>query len=90
MPLDVIATSHSKEIEEIIEEIEAIVASGTKIDINYYINDILDDEEQEEIYDYFREAETDDLAKAHSEFDGDYDEDQLRLMRIKFTSEMGN
>jgi len=90
MPLDVIADSHSKEIDEIITEIEAIVASGTKINIDYYINDILDDEEQEEIYDYFREAETDDLGEAHAEFDGDYDEDQLRLMRIKFMSEMGN
>lgn len=90
MPLDVIADSHSKEIDEIITEIEAIVASGTKINIDYYINDILDDEEQEEIYDYFREAETDDLTEAHAEFDGDYDEDQLRLMRIKFMSEMGN
>jgi ATP-dependent DNA helicase RecQ len=90
MPLDVIASSHSKEIDEIIDEIEAIVASGTKINIDYYINDILDDEEQEEIYDYFREAETDNLDEAHSEFDGDYDEDQLRLMRIKFMSEMGN
>jgi len=90
MPLDVIASSHSKEIDEIIDEIEAIVASGTKINIDYYINDVLDEEEQEEIYDYFREAETDDLGEAHSEFDGDYDEDQLRLMRIKFMSEMGN
>ena len=75
---------------QIIDEIEAIVASGTKINIDYYINDILDDEEQEEIYEYFLEAETDGLDEAHSEFDGDYDEDQLRLMRIKFMSEMGN
>ena len=90
VPLDAIANSHSKEIGEVITEIEAIVGSGTKINIDYYINDILDDEEQEEIYDYFREAETDSLDEAHAEFDGDYDEDQLRLMRIKFLSEMGN
>jgi len=90
MSLDAIAKSHSKTIDEIILEIEAIVASGTKMNINYYINDILDDEEQEEIYDYFREAESDDLGEAHNEFDGDYDEEQLRLMRIKFMSEMAN
>jgi len=90
MPLDAIADSQQKNIDEIIEEIEAIVSSGTKIDINYYIDDVLDEDEQEEIYDYFREAETDDLAEAHNEFDGDYDEEQLKLMRIKFMSEMGN
>ncbi|MFK8046735.1 MAG: DNA helicase RecQ [Crocinitomicaceae bacterium] len=90
MPLDSIASSHGKEIDEIINEIEAIVASGTKINIDYYINDMMDEEEQEEIYDYFSEAETDDLTAAYDEFDGDYDEEQLRLMRIKFMSEMAN
>jgi ATP-dependent DNA helicase RecQ len=90
MPLDAIADSQQKNIEEIIEEIEVIVSSGTKIDINYYIDEILDEDEQEEIYDYFREAETDNLAEAHNEFDGDYDEEQLKLMRIKFMSEMAN
>lgn len=90
MPLDVIASSHGKEVDEIINEIEAIVASGTKINIDYYINDLMDEEEQEEIYDYFKEADTDMLTNAYDEFDGDYDEDQLRLMRIKFMSEMAN
>jgi ATP-dependent DNA helicase RecQ len=90
VPLDAIASSHSKDVDEIITEIEAIVASGTRINIDYYINDVLDDEEQEEIYDYFREAESDSLNEAHAEFDGDYDEDQLRLMRIKFMNEMAN
>ncbi|MDX1351163.1 MAG: DNA helicase RecQ [Putridiphycobacter sp.] len=90
MPLDVIASSHGKDIEDIINEIEAIVASGTKINIDYYINDMMDEEEQEEIYDYFKEAETDDLSVAYDEFDGDYDEEHLRLMRIKFMSEMAN
>ena len=90
MPLDAIADSQQKDIEEIITEIEAIVSSGTKMNINYYIDDILDEDEQEEIYDYFREAETDDLVEAHAEFDGDYDEEQLKLMRIKFMSEMAN
>ena len=90
MPLDAIASSHGKDIEDIINEIEAIVASGTKINIDYYINDLIDEDEQEEIYDYFKEAETDELSAAFEEFDGDYDEDQLRLMRIKFMSEMAN
>jgi ATP-dependent DNA helicase RecQ len=90
MPLDVIADSQGKELNEIIEEIEAIVASGTKMNIDYYINDLLDEEEQEEIYEYFLEAETDDLKEAYDEFDGDYDEELLRIMRIKFMSEMGN
>ncbi len=90
MPLESIASSHGKEVDDIINEIEAIVASGTKINIDYYINDLMDEDEQEEIYDYFKEAETDDLKEAYDEFDGDYDEDQLRLMRIKFMSEMAN
>lgn len=90
MPLDVIASSHSKEIKEVIAEIEAIVSSGTKINIDYYINDVLDEDDQKDIYDYFLEAESDSLSDAHEEFDGDYDEDQLRLMRIKFMSEMAN
>ena len=90
MPLESIASSHGKEVEDIINEIEAIVTSGTKINIDYYINDLMDEDEQEEIYEYFREAETDNLKEAFDEFDGDYDEDQLRLMRIKFMSEMAN
>lgn len=90
MPLDVIAKSHGKEIDDIINEIEAIVASGTKINIDYFINEMMDEDEQEEIYDYFKEAETDALNEAFDEFDGDYDEEQLRLMRIKFMSEMAN
>lgn len=90
MPLDAIASSQGKAVSEVIDEIEAIVSSGTKINIDYYINDVLDEEDQEDIYDYFLEAETDSLEEAHEEFDGDYDEDQLRLMRIKFMSEMAN
>jgi ATP-dependent DNA helicase RecQ len=90
MPLDAIANSQGKNLGEIISEIEAIVSSGTKMNIDYYIDEVLDEEDQEEIYEYFREAETDSLDLAHDEFEGDYDEDQLRLMRIKFMSEMGN
>jgi ATP-dependent DNA helicase RecQ len=90
LPLEDIGRAQGKSFNEVIEEIEAIVSSGTRININYYIDDILDPENQEEIFDYFNEAETDDLNTAYSEFDGDYTEEELRLMRIKFMSEMAN
>jgi ATP-dependent DNA helicase RecQ len=90
LPLEDIGRSQGKSMEEVIEEIEAIVSSGTRVNINYYIDDILDQENQEEIYEYFSEAETDDLIQAYEEFDGDYTEEELRLMRIKFMSEMAN
>ncbi|MDA7803404.1 DNA helicase RecQ [Crocinitomix sp.] len=90
MPLEDIASSNGKTVDEIISEIEGIVGSGTKVNIDYYINDQLDDEDQEDIYDYFLEAESDNLEEAYKEFDGDYEEEQLRLMRIKFMSEMAN
>ena len=90
MPLEDIASSQDKELEELITEIEGIVASGTKVNINYYLDEILDEDSQEEIYDYFMEAESDDLGLAEEEFDGDFSEEELRLMRIKFMSEMAN
>ena len=90
LPLEDIGKAQGKSLDEIIEEIEAIVSSGTRVNINYYIDDILDPDNQEEIYDYFKEAETDDLITAYHEFDGDYTEEELRLMRIKFMSEMAN
>ncbi|MNJ84005.1 ATP-dependent DNA helicase RecQ [compost metagenome] len=90
LPLEDIGRAQGKSMDEVIEEIEAIVSSGTRVNINYYIDDILDTDNQEEIYDYFSEAETDDLATAYHEFDGDYTEEELRLMRIKFMSEMAN
>lgn len=91
IPLEEIAKSQSKELDKLILELEHIVASGTKINIDYYLNDILDDDSQEEIYDYFMEdAESDDIAVAVEEFDGDYSEDEIRLMKIKFMSEMAN
>jgi ATP-dependent DNA helicase RecQ len=90
LPLEDIGKAQGKSLEEVIEEIEAIVSSGTRVNINYYINDILDQDNQEEIYDYFNEAETDDIDSAVKEFDGDYSEEELRLMRIKFMSEMAN
>ena len=90
LPLEDIGRAQGKSVDEVIDEIESIVQSGTRVNINYYIDDILDEEVQEEIYEYFAEAETDDLAAAYEEFDGDYSEEELRLMRIKFMSEMAN
>jgi ATP-dependent DNA helicase RecQ len=90
LPLEDIGRALGKTYEEVIEEIEAIVSSGTRVNINYYIEDLLDSDNQEEIYEYFTEAESDDLKVAYNEFDGDYSEEELRLMRIKFMSEMAN
>ncbi len=90
LPLEDIGEAQGKSLEEVIEEIEAIVSSGTRVNINYYIDDMLDPDNQEEIYDYFIEAETDSLKEAYEEFDGDYSEEELRLMRIKFMSEYAN
>ena len=71
-------------------EIEGIVSSGTKINIDYYIDEVLDEDQQEEIFDYFKESTTDDLYVAYKELDEEYSEEEIRLMRIKFMSEMGN
>lgn len=90
LSLEDIGRAQSRSLENIIEEIEAIVSSGTRVNINYYIDERLDKEEQEEIFSYFMEAETDDVDDALNEFDGDYSEEELRLMRIKFMSEVAN
>lgn len=90
LPLDDIGAAQGKSLEEVIDEISAIVASGTKVNIDYYIDDILDEDNQEEIYDYFTEAETDSIEDAYKEFDGDYTEEELKLIWIKFMSEMAN
>ena len=91
LPLEDIAKSQNKKIEELISEIENIVASGTKINIDYHLNNIIDEESQKEIYEYFLEdAETDNIKDAFDEFEGDYSEEELRLMKIKFMSEMAN
>jgi len=90
LPLEDIGRSQGKSINEVIDEIGQIVTSGTRVNINYYIDDILDSDSQEEIYEYFSEAETDDLNAAHEEFEGEFSEEELRLMWIKFMSEMAN
>ena len=90
IPLPEIAQSKGLEFSELIDEIEAIVYSGTKININYYINEIIDEDSQEELFDFFKESETDDLNAAYREFGADFTEDEIRLAHIKFLSEMGN
>ncbi len=90
MDLEDIANSQNLDFETLIKEIEAIVFSGTKVDISYYLNEILDEDQQDEIYDYFLEAASDKISVAYEEFEEDYTEDELRLMRIKFHSELGN
>lgn len=90
LPLDAIGTALGKSVDEIISEIEVIVSSGTKINIDYYINEQIDPENQEEVMDYFQESETDSLEDAYKEFDGLYTEEELRLLRIKFMSEFAN
>jgi ATP-dependent DNA helicase RecQ len=88
---DDIANSKGVEVKDVITEVEAIVNSGTKLNIDYYVNDMLDDEHQEEVFDYFREAEDDSVEKALKELGEDeYSEEDIRLMRIKFLSDMGN
>ncbi|RKS45170.1 ATP-dependent DNA helicase RecQ [Gillisia mitskevichiae] len=90
LPLTDIASAKGMEMNEFIKEMEAIVYSGTKLNIDYWLNDILDEEQQEEIHDYFLEAQSDKIEEALEEFDGDYDDEELRLYRIKFISEVAN
>jgi ATP-dependent DNA helicase RecQ len=90
-PLEDIADAKGMEMGELISEIEAIVHSGTRINLDYYIDRTIDEERQHDIYSYFREeAETDSLAVAIKELGNEFEEDEIRLMRIKFLSEMGN
>ena len=91
LPLEDIAKAQGKKIDELIIEIEAIVASGTKINIDYHLNDMLDEDAQGEIFEYFMDdAATDSIEAALEEFDEDYSEEELKLMRIKFMSEVAN
>ncbi|MDG1660605.1 MAG: DNA helicase RecQ [Winogradskyella sp.] len=90
LPLSDISSAKGMEMPDFIKEMEAIVFSGTKLNINYWIDDILDEDQQEEIHDYFMESETDKIDVAIDEFDGDYDDEELRLYRIKFMSEVAN
>lgn len=88
--LDEIALTNGLEFGELLDEIEAIVYSGTRINIDYFVNDIMDEDHVEDIYAYFKESETDDLESAIEELGSDYTEEEIRLIRIKFLSEMAN
>ncbi len=90
LPLEDIAKSKGLEFNELIEEMQRIVTMGTKLNISYHIDEILDEDQQEEIFEYFMEAESDSIEDAMEEFDGDYDYDELQLMQIKFISEVAN
>ncbi len=87
--LNEIADSKGMEFDELLDEIESIVNSGTKININYYIDEMLDEDQQDEIFDWFKQSESGMLEEAYQEFGSDYSEEEIRLMRIKFISDMG-
>ena len=91
LPLEDIASAKGLNMTKLITEIENIVYSGTKVNINYYLDGVLDEDQQEEILEYFKDdADTDSIEEALTEFDGDYEEEELRLMRIKFMSDFAN
>lgn len=88
--LDDIAVSKGLEFGELLDDVEAIVYSGTRINIDYFLNDVMDEDHIADIYEYFKDSETDDLEEAIEELGGDYTEEEIRLVRIKFLSEMAN
>ena len=90
LSLDDIASAKGLTMDALIKELEQIVYSGTKLNIKYWIDEMLDDEQQEEIYDYFMESDTDNIEEALKEFEGEYDINELRFMRLKFISEVAN
>ena len=90
IPLDEISGSRGIEFTELLSELESIVFSGTKLDIDYYLEEILDEDQQEELKEYFLESESENISDALEEFDGDYDEEELRLYRIKFLNDVSN
>jgi ATP-dependent DNA helicase RecQ len=90
LSLDDIARGKGLKMEDLVKEMEQIVYSGTKLNIKYWIDEMLDDDQQDEIHTYFMESESDNIENALKEFDGDYDIDELRMMRIKFISEVAN
>ena len=90
LALDDIAKAKGLDMDGLLKEMEQIVYSGTKLNIKYWVDDILDEDQQEEIHDYFMESQSDNIKDALKEFDGDYDTEELRLMRIKFISEVAN
>ena len=90
VPLDELAQALGLELDDLLTEIETIVYSGMKLNIDYYVEDVMDDEHIDDIFEYFRESDTDDLDEAMDELGEYYTEEEVRLIRIKFLSEMGN
>jgi len=90
LPLDDIAAAKGMSMMKFVKEMETIVFSGTKLNISYWVDELLDEDQQEELYEYFMESETDAIATALEEFDGEYEEEEIRLYRIKFMSEVAN
>lgn len=88
--LDDIATAKGIDFDELLDEVEAIVYSGTKLNIDYFLDEVMDEDHVDDIYDYFQNSETDDLETAIETLGEDYTEDEIRLVRIKFISEMAN
>jgi ATP-dependent DNA helicase RecQ len=90
LPLDDIASAKGMNMSKLITEMETIVYAGTKLNIDYWLEELLDEDQEEELYEYFMEAESDKVSLAIEEFDGDYEEEEIRLYRIKFISEVAN
>ena len=90
VPLDDIADSQNIDFDELLDEVEAIVYSGTRLNIDYFLEEVIDEDHIDDIYDYFAESDTDKLSVAQEELGEDYSEDEIRLVRIKFISEMAN
>jgi ATP-dependent DNA helicase RecQ len=90
LSLEDIASAKAMEMSTLITEMETIVFSGTKLNIDYWIREIFDEDQIDELMNYFMEADTDDISIAYNEFNNEYEEDDLRLFRLKFISEVGN
>lgn len=90
IPLDDIAVAEGLDFDELLDKLDEIVYSGTKINIDYFLEDVYDEDQIDDIYQYFMESDTDSLDKAYDELDEDYTEEEIRLVRIKFMSEMAN
>ena len=88
--LDALAQAKGLDFDELLDEIESIVYSGTKINIDYYLEENMDEDHMWDIFDYFKESDTDKISIAEKELGPDYTEEEIRLVRIKFISEMGN
>jgi ATP-dependent DNA helicase RecQ len=90
LPLEDIADAKGMSMEKLVSEMETIVFAGTRLNIDYYLEDLFDEDQLEELYDYFIESDSDSISEATETFDGDYEEEELRLYRLKFMSEIAN